>query len=62
MAFSAKDLAQYLGKTITLRDARTGAGYAPAITNAREAWGKLRLEVEDSGIYFEPTPVELDSI
>lgn len=55
---SGKELASIIGKTIAFTCPRTGTTYNATVTDAKLQWGKLRLEVSDSGVWFEPTHLE----
>ena len=56
---TTKDLAQLLGKTIRLKDDRTAFEYKARITDAKEGWGRLRIQVNDYSRWFEPTTNDL---
>ena len=62
---STLQMATMIGKTITLYDRRTGHCYQATITDSKENWGKLRLQVEQDSlddVWFEPDSKELASI
>jgi hypothetical protein len=46
-------LARIIGKTVQLTDARTGQKYQTTILDAKDAWGKIRIQVVLGGPWFE---------
>jgi hypothetical protein len=46
-----------IGKTLTIRDKRTGAKYTIKVKDVKEAYGNLRVQVAE--VWFEPTDDEL---
>jgi hypothetical protein len=52
-------LAKLIGKKILLNDQRTGHPYEALIVDAKDAWGKTRIQVVENGPWFEATNKEL---
>ena len=62
MTATLANLVNILGKKITLIDQRTGAEYQATVTDGKESWSRLRIQVDNSGTWFEPTNRELATI
>jgi hypothetical protein len=61
MATVAK-MAKVIGKTFTIRDTRTDATYEATVTDAKEMYGKLRVQVDHKATWFEPNWNELKAL
>jgi hypothetical protein len=59
---TAKEITRLLGKTITIQDSRTGSKYLSTIADAKVMYGKLRIQVDDSIVWFEPDHRELATV
>lgn len=50
------------GRTIVIRDSRTGFRYTAEIAEQKESYGRTRVRLKDSELWIEPTQTELDSV
>jgi hypothetical protein len=56
------ELAKLLKKSIRLNDSRTGTEFYGVIDDVRTMYGKIRLKLEKSTVWFEPTRKELETV
>ena len=59
---SLAEASKLLNKTITLFDPRSGTHFEAKVTNIKEAWGVMRMQVNHSGTWFVPASSELGTI
>lgn len=60
--YTTRELMELLGKTITIKDTRTGVWYDHVIADACTRWGQLRIQLAGPGVWFQPTSAELETI
>lgn len=58
---NTRELAALIGREISVLDQRTGTKHTVEITDTVCRYGKVRIEVNATGVYFEPSSTELQS-